>query len=68
VQATAFKAIAAPKQDNEREEDETSRGLRVVDKGFMNTAVMQSEITYIDGNAGGEFDCIYAIVLLTALV
>jgi citrate synthase len=67
VQATAFKAIAAQKQDDDREENETSRGLRVADKGFMNTAVIQSEITYIDGNAGGKYDRIYVIVLLTVL-
>ena len=53
VQATAFKAIAAPRRDGEREEHETARGLRVADKGFMNTAVIQREITYIDGDAGG---------------
>ena len=35
------------------EKHETARGLRVADKGFVNTAVIQSEITYIDGNAGG---------------
>ena len=47
-----MKALAAP---DEREENETERGLRVADKGFLNTAVMRSEITYIDGEAGGEF-------------
>ena len=38
----------------EREENETEKGLRVADKGFLNTAVIRSEITYIDGDAGGD--------------
>ncbi|EJD06612.1 uncharacterized protein FOMMEDRAFT_76742 [Fomitiporia mediterranea MF3/22] len=53
IPATAFKQIAAPRRPNEREENETERGLRVADKGFLNTAVITSEITYIDGEAGG---------------
>ena len=52
--ATAFKSITAPKKPGERDENETTKGLRVSDKGFLNTAVIQSEITYIDGEAGGE--------------
>ncbi|KAG8765622.1 hypothetical protein FRC12_007397 [Ceratobasidium sp. 428] len=52
ISATAFKAIKAPKRPGEREENETERGLRVSDKGFLNTAVIQSEITYIDGDNG----------------
>ncbi|KAF9787502.1 peroxysomal citrate synthase [Thelephora terrestris] len=52
VSATAFKSIAAPKKPGERDENETTKGLRVSDKGFLNTAVIQSEITYIDGEAG----------------
>ena len=32
MQATAFKAIRAPRQKGEREENETERGLRVADK------------------------------------
>ncbi|KAL0954515.1 hypothetical protein HGRIS_003482 [Hohenbuehelia grisea] len=52
VSATAFKAISAPRVKNEREENETDKGLRVQDKGFLNTAVIRSEITYIDGEAG----------------
>ena len=54
IQATAFKAIKAPRKAGEREENETERGLRVADKGFLNTAVITSEITYIDGEKGGE--------------
>ncbi|KAG8908344.1 hypothetical protein FRB99_007271 [Tulasnella sp. 403] len=52
IQATAFKKIKAPRKPNEREENETERGLRVADKGFMNTAVITSQVTYIDGEAG----------------
>ncbi|KAH8092652.1 peroxysomal citrate synthase [Cristinia sonorae] len=52
VSATAFKDIKAPRKPNERVENETEKGLRVQDKGFLNTAVMQSTITYIDGEAG----------------
>jgi len=53
ISATAFRAIAAPRSGGEREENETDKGLRVSDKGFLNTAVMRSKITYIDGEAGG---------------
>lgn len=53
IQATAFKQIKAPRANGEREENETERGLRVSDKGFLNTAVISSAITYIDGEAGG---------------
>ncbi|KAF8674032.1 Citrate synthase [Rhizoctonia solani] len=52
ISATAFKAIKAPARPGERPENETERGLRVSDKGFLNTAVIQSEITYIDGDNG----------------
>ncbi|KAK0204832.1 peroxysomal citrate synthase [Desarmillaria ectypa] len=52
IPATAFKAISAPRGAGDREEDETEKGLRVSDKGFLNTAVMRSQITYIDGEAG----------------
>ncbi|KAG6856883.1 hypothetical protein H0H87_012463 [Tephrocybe sp. NHM501043] len=52
VAATAFKAMSAPRAHGEREENETEKGLRVSDKGFLNTAVMRSTITFIDGDAG----------------
>lgn len=52
VSATAFKAIAAPLSPGERVENETPKGLRVSDKGFLNTAVIQSQITFIDGEEG----------------
>jgi citrate synthase len=54
IAATAFKSIAAPRRPGEREENETERGLRVSDRGFVNTAVINSQITYIDGEAGSE--------------
>jgi len=52
IAATAFKDITAPRRPGERRENETERGLRVSDKGFLNTAVINSKITYIDGEAG----------------
>ncbi|TFK92658.1 peroxysomal citrate synthase [Polyporus arcularius HHB13444] len=52
IPATAFKAMTAARKPGEREENETEKGLRVQDKGFLNTAVIRSEITYIDGDAG----------------
>ena len=50
--------MTAPRKPGEREENETEKGLRVQDKGFLNTAVIRSEITYIDGDAGGAFLCL----------
>ncbi|OAX37292.1 hypothetical protein K503DRAFT_771644 [Rhizopogon vinicolor AM-OR11-026] len=52
IPATFFKGIRAPAGPNDRPEDETERGLRVADKGFLNTAVIESSITYIDGDNG----------------
>ncbi|KAJ7274310.1 peroxysomal citrate synthase [Mycena haematopus] len=52
IAATDFKVISAPRPPGDREENETEKGLRVLDKGFLNTAVLRSEITYIDGEAG----------------
>lgn len=46
--------MKAPFSPGEREENETDKGLRVADRGYLNTAVMRSEITYIDGEAGGK--------------
>jgi citrate synthase len=54
ITATAFKTISAPRSGGEREENQTHKGLRVVDQGFLNTAVIRSRITYIDGEAGSE--------------
>jgi citrate synthase len=55
IQATAFKGIKAPFKPDERKENETDKGLRIADKGYLNTAVMRSEITYIDGEVGSEW-------------
>lgn len=55
INATAFKDIKAPPKPDERPENETQKGLRIQDKGFLNTAVMQSTITYIDGDAGSTW-------------
>ncbi|KAK0531035.1 hypothetical protein OC834_003106 [Tilletia horrida] len=56
IPATAFKELKASRFacfDNvDREEDETASGLRVFDPSFANTAVVQSRITFIDGNNG----------------
>lgn len=52
ISATAFKQMKASKKQGERDENETERGLRVTDKGFLNTAVITSRITYIDGEKG----------------
>lgn len=51
--------MKAPPLTGEREENETIKGLRVADGGFLNTAVIRSEITYIDGEAGGQFKTIH---------
>ena len=54
IEATAFKTIKAPLGPKEREENETDKGLRVADKGYLNTAVIRSGITYINGEAGSS--------------
>ncbi|KAH7374735.1 peroxysomal citrate synthase [Plectosphaerella cucumerina] len=53
VLATDIKKIrAAPGTSEDRPEDETDQGLRVYDPAYMNTAVVQSRITYINGQEG----------------
>ncbi|KAG6039146.1 hypothetical protein E4U41_003162 [Claviceps citrina] len=55
VLATDIKKITAPRAQaapDDRPEDETSQGLRVYDPAYMNTAVVQSRITYINGQDG----------------
>ncbi|KAN0065772.1 hypothetical protein ACQY0O_000902 [Thecaphora frezii] len=56
VAATDFKKIkASPRTTfglDDRPEDETEQGLRVFDPAYMNTAVVQSRITYINGQDG----------------
>ncbi len=49
IHATDFKKIKA---DGGRKEDETEQGLRVYDPAYMNTAVIESKITYIHGIDG----------------
>ena len=51
ILATDIKKIKAHSPDD-RPEDETPQGLRVFDPGYMNTAVVQSKITYINGLEG----------------
>ena len=51
VLATDIKKIKA-QSPNDVPEDETNQGLRVFDPGYMNTAVVQSKITYINGTEG----------------
>ncbi len=51
VLATDIKRIKADSQDD-RPEDETAQGLRVFDPAYMNTAVVESSITYINGLEG----------------
>ncbi|KAI0526211.1 citrate synthase-like protein [Xylaria bambusicola] len=51
VLATDFKKIKA-EQGGDRKEDETDQGLRMYDPAYMNTAVVQSKITYINGQEG----------------
>ncbi|EXL51692.1 citrate synthase [Fusarium oxysporum f. sp. radicis-lycopersici 26381] len=51
IPATEFKKIKA-EPGNDRPEDETTQGLRVYDPAYMNTAVVQSKITYINGLDG----------------
>ncbi|KPV77085.1 uncharacterized protein RHOBADRAFT_42296 [Rhodotorula graminis WP1] len=54
VPATAFKklSLAKAREGQDRPEDEVESGLRVFDAGYQNTAVVQSAITFIDGEAG----------------
>ncbi|CAJ0629905.1 9587_t:CDS:10 [Entrophospora sp. SA101] len=52
IPALKFKEMTADPIPNSREEDESSKGLRVYDPAFQNTAVAKSKITYINGDAG----------------
>ena len=45
-------AVEAQPAQGEREENETEQGLRVYDPSYLNTAVVRSQITYIDGERG----------------
>lgn len=50
ILATDIQKIKAPAQNDT--EDDAPQGLRVYDPGYMNTAVIESKITYINGSAG----------------
>lgn len=52
VLATDIKKIKAEPAFADTAEDETKQGLRVYDPAYMNTAVVQSKITYINGLEG----------------
>lgn len=52
IPATAFKQLKAEREGGGRTEDEVEGGIRVYDPGYMNTAVVQSTITFIDGERG----------------
>ncbi|KAH9891439.1 peroxysomal citrate synthase [Xylariomycetidae sp. FL2044] len=52
VLATDIKKIRAQTASGDRKEDETEQGLRVFDPAYMNTAVVESKITYINGQDG----------------
>ncbi|KAF9740495.1 hypothetical protein PMIN06_001658 [Paraphaeosphaeria minitans] len=52
VLATDIKKIKAEPEPTDAAEDETQQGLRVYDPAYMNTAVVQSKITYINGLEG----------------
>ena len=51
VEAIRFKEIKAPK-DKHHPADKPEGGLRLLDEGFQNTAVMCSQVTFVDGIEG----------------
>ncbi|KAF3762833.1 citrate synthase [Cryphonectria parasitica EP155] len=51
IRATDFKAIKCPVKDR-NPANQYENGIRLFDPGFQNTACMQSQITYVDGEAG----------------
>ena len=63
IEASRFKEIRAP-GDKERSSNQLNGGLRVVDHGFQNTAVMASKITYVDGIEGSIYYRNFSIVKL----
>ena len=46
ISASAFKQVKAP-ENPEHPEDQTDQGIRVFDPGFSNTAVSESQITFM---------------------
>ena len=51
IQATDFHQIKSPR-NAENPVEQNNAGIRIYDPGFQNTACMQSEITYVDGDVG----------------
>ncbi|KAG6356829.1 hypothetical protein INS49_014703 [Diaporthe citri] len=51
IHATDFHHIKSPHNAKNRVE-QNNAGIRIFDPGFQNTACMESEITYVDGDAG----------------
>lgn len=51
ILATEFQQFKSPR-NAENPAEQNSAGIRVYDPGFQNTACMESEITYVDGEAG----------------
>lgn len=51
IRATDFHRIKSP-HIAESPVDQNDAGIRIFDPGFQNTACMQSEITYVNGNTG----------------
>ena len=47
VSAVDFAAIKAPKNTNCLDANQDQNGLRVFDPGFQNTAVVESNVTYV---------------------
>ncbi|BGP53486.1 hypothetical protein JCM8202v2_001045 [Rhodotorula sphaerocarpa] len=52
IPATAFKKLNKKPSEGDAPEDEVEGGIRVYDPGFVNTATVQSRITFIDGQRG----------------
>lgn len=63
IEAIRFKEIRAPRE-KDHPSDKVEGGLRVVDHGFQNTAVMASQITYVDGIEGSIHYRNFSIVKL----
>lgn len=51
IRATEFQRFKSPR-NAENPAEQNHAGIRVFDPGFQNTACMESEITYVDGDAG----------------
>ncbi|BCS01700.1 uncharacterized protein AKAW2_52041S [Aspergillus luchuensis] len=51
INASEFKKLKSP-EDPAHPEDQNEQGIRVFDPGYSNTAVSESQVTYIDGLKG----------------